>query len=305
MGDFGHMVATIGRPTRRHLDAGQLHRGPLLLHTVTVRCRTVVLCLHSLVSLCPVTATGGFRRRRMNLALVAPAPQAQSHQRPLPAAHVDLLDFEALRKLLPVTRRSVTAGQTLFRAGQPFRAVYLVHAGFFKTCIAAEDGRERTTGFPIRGDLLGIESIGTDTYSCDAVALDSGEVWELPYPPVISAGQQFPALQARLNTALASLLRHERAWALALGTLGAEARVALFLLDLAARQHAIGFSDRRLVLRMTRAEIGSFLGLQLETVARGLSHMAARGIVEVKRRDIELLDLDALYRLAGRAGRAH
>ena len=233
------------------------------------------------------------------------APSSQSHQRPLPAGHVDLLDFEALRKLLPVTRRTVVAGQTLFRAGQPFRALYLVHAGFFKTCITAEDGRERTTGFPIRGDLLGMESIGTDTYACDAVALDAGEVWELPYPPVLAAGQHLPALQARLNMALASLLRHERAWALALGTLGAEARVALFLLDIAARQQSIGFSDRRLLLRMTRAEIGSFLGLQLETVARGLSHLAARGAIAVRRREIELLDSDLLHTLAGRGGRAH
>jgi CRP/FNR family transcriptional regulator, anaerobic regulatory protein len=241
----------------------------------------------------------------MQTRLQMPQTIEHAHQRPLPAANVDLLDFDALRRLLPVTRRAVTAGQTLFRAGQPFRALYLVHAGFFKTCITAEDGRERTSGFPIRGDLLGIESIGTDTFACDAVALDSGEVWELPYPPVLTAGQQLPALQARLNTALASMLRHERAWSLALGTLGAEARVALFLLDLAARQRAIGFSDRRLVLRMTRAEIGSFLGLQLETVARGLSHLAARGAITVRRRDIELVDFDLLQALAGRGARPH
>jgi CRP/FNR family transcriptional regulator, anaerobic regulatory protein len=241
----------------------------------------------------------------MQILLKTPQTLEHTHQRPLPAAHVDLLDFDALRRLLPVARRSVTAGQTLFRAGQPFRALYLVHAGFFKTCITAEDGRERTSGFPIRGDLLGIESIGTDTYACDAVALDSGEIWELPYPPVLTAGQQLPALQSRLNTALASMLRHERAWALALGTLGAEARVALFVLDLAARQQAIGFSDRRLVLRMTRAEIGSFLGLQLETVARGLSHLATRGAIKVRRRDIELLDFDLLHAVAGRGARPH
>lgn len=217
----------------------------------------------------------------------------------------DLLDFDALSRLLPVVRRPVVAGQSLFRNGQPFRALYLVHAGFFKTHVTSADGRERITGFPMRGDLLGIDSIGGDRFCSDAIALDSGEVWELPYPPVLTAGQQLPELQARLGTALASTLRHERSWSLAIGTLGAESRVALFLLDMAARQAAIGFSDRRLVLRMTRADIGSFLGLQLETVARGLSHLAARGAIEVKRRNIELRDPDLLVRLSGRAGRTH
>jgi CRP/FNR family transcriptional regulator, anaerobic regulatory protein len=217
----------------------------------------------------------------------------------------DLLDFDALRRLLPVVRRPVTAGQHLFRAGQPFRAMYIVHAGFFKTTITAEDGRERVTGFPMRGDLLGIESIGTDSYACDAIALDSGEVWELPYPPVLNASHQLPALQARLSSALAAALRMERSWTLALGTLGAEARVALFLLDQSARQQANGFSGRRLVLRMTRAEIGSFLGLQLETVARGLSQLASRGAIDVQRRNVELLDLDLLYRIGGRGAQAN
>jgi CRP/FNR family transcriptional regulator, anaerobic regulatory protein len=217
----------------------------------------------------------------------------------------ELLDFEALSRILPVVRRRVVAGQYLFRAGQPFRAMYIVHAGFFKTSITAEDGRERVTGFPLRGDLLGIESIGTEVYACDAIALDSGEVWELPYPPVLNASQQLPELQARLSTALASALRQERSWTLALGTLGAESRVALFLLDQSARQEANGFSGRRLVLRMTRAEIGSFLGLQLETVARGLSHLAARGAIAVQRRNVELLDIDLLYALGGRAARAN
>jgi CRP/FNR family transcriptional regulator, anaerobic regulatory protein len=217
----------------------------------------------------------------------------------------DLMDFDALRRVLPVVRRQVVAGQYLFRAGQPFRAMYLVHAGFFKTCVNAEDGRERVTGFPMRGDLLGIESIGTDTFACDAIALDSGEVWELPYPPVLTAGSQFPALQMRLSAALASALRQERSWTLALGTLGAEARVALFLLEMSARQQSIGCSGRRLVLRMTRAEIGSFLGLQLETVARGLSHLAARGAISVQRRNVDLLDMELLQSLAGRTARTH
>ncbi len=236
------------------------------------------------------------------------APTRTVHGRVLPtpaSSAVDMLDFDALKRVLPVVRRPISAGQHLFRSGQPFKALYLVNAGFFKTSVAAEDGRERITGFPMRGELLGIDAIGTERFASDAIALDSGEVWELPYPPVLIAAQQLPALQARLSAALASSLRHERSWTLALGTLGAEARVALFLLDLAARQAAGGFSDRRLVLRMTRADIGSFLGLQLETVARSLSHLAARGAINVQRRNVELVDFDLLQQLSGSGCRAH
>jgi CRP/FNR family transcriptional regulator, anaerobic regulatory protein len=221
------------------------------------------------------------------------------------AALPELLDFDALRQVLPVVRRQVVAGQHLFRAGQPFRALYLVHAGFFKTSVTAEDGRERVTGFPMRGDLLGMDSIGSDIHGCDAIALDSGEVWELPYPPVLTAALQLPTLQMRLSAALAATLRQERQLSLALGTLGADARVATFLLEMSRRQKEIGCSSRSLVLRMTRADIGSYLGLQLETVARGLSHLAARGAISVQRRNVEITDFDLLMALAGRSVRAH
>lgn len=216
-----------------------------------------------------------------------------------------LVDIDSLRRLLPVVRRRVVAGQTLFRAGQPFTALFLVHAGFFKASLTAEDGRERITGFPLRGDVLGIESIGQERYACDCVALDCGEVWELPYPPVLTASQHLPALQAMLTAALAAELRRDRSWTLTLSTLGAEARVAAFLLDLAQRQAAQGYSERQLILRMTRAEIGSFLALQLETVTRALSHFAARGAIRVLRREITLLNRDLLHAAVRREGRAH
>jgi CRP/FNR family transcriptional regulator, anaerobic regulatory protein len=280
-----------------------------LLQAVTKRFRSDANRLHEAGKVATVPASrraeAGATPMNLSESPTVARPAQHAYAPILTGSAPNLLDIDALRRVLPVVRRKVVAGQTLFRAGQPFRALYLVHAGFFKTCITAEDGRERVTGFPIRGDLLGIESIGTETFACDVIALDSGEVWELPYPPVLHASHQLPDLQARLSNALATALRAERSWTLALGTLGAEARVALFLLDISARQKAAGCSGRSLVLRMSRAEIGSFLGLQLETVARGLSHLAARGVIAVQRRNIELLDLDRLQDLAGRSAKAH
>ena len=100
-----------------------------------------------------------------------------------PVAPVCLLRAPVLERLvqeLPLRRRRMRARQYLFRAGQPRNGLYLIHAGFFKARILSEDGREKITGFRMRGDLLGMEALDMPRYTCDAVALDVGEVWELP-----------------------------------------------------------------------------------------------------------------------------
>src|SRR5690348_17285021 len=111
------------------------------------------------------------------------------------------LDIEELQRHMVVTRRKVRAGQYLYRNGQPFHALYLVHAGFLKTCELSEDGREQVTGFRMRGDLLGAESIGLAVHTCDAVALEDSQIWELPYPPVLTACLHIPELQIQIGRA--------------------------------------------------------------------------------------------------------
>lgn len=201
------------------------------------------------------------------------------------------LDLETLLQGLPLRRRRLRARQYLFRAGQPRQSLFLVHAGFFKSSVVSEDGREKVTGFRMRGDLLGIDALDMPTYTCDAIALDVGEVWELP---VAQLRKHVPEFQERLTSLLASEIRRDWSWMLALGTLTAEQRVIAFLLDLAARMERLGFSSRCLVLRMTRAELGNFLSLQLETVTRALSRLHAQGLIDVERREIRIEDPPSL-----------
>jgi CRP/FNR family transcriptional regulator len=137
------------------------------------------------------------------------------------------------------------------------------------------------------------------------VALDDSEIWELPYPPVLLACLQMPELQDRLTVALAEEIRNDRAWMLAIGTLGADQRVATFLLDMAERYLRLGFSPRHFLLRMGRADMASFLGLKHETVTRALSKLAQLRCIEVQRRDIRLLDSDGLRRMAGQGASIH
>lgn len=215
------------------------------------------------------------------------------------------IDIEVLGRHAPVLRRKLAAGQHLYRVGQPFHAIHLVHAGFLKTCELAEDGRDRVTGFRMRGDLVGVESIGLDNYSCDVIALDDSEVWELPYPAVMQACLQMPELQGRLTAALAEEIRNDRAWMLALGTLTADQRVATFLLDMADRHVRLGFSARHFLLRMGRTDIASFLGLKHETVTRALSRLEKLRFIAVERRDVRVLDMDGLRLTAGQGACTH
>lgn len=218
---------------------------------------------------------------------------------------LDDMDIDTLRRHMMVVRRKVQAGQYIYRAGQPFHALYLVHAGFLKSCELAQDGREQVTGFRMRGDLVGVESIGLGQYSCDLVALEDSELWELPYPPVLLACRELPELQARLTTALAEEIRRDRLWMLSLGTLSAERRVAAFLFDVAQRHATLGFSPRHFILRMGRADMGSFLALKHETVTRALSRLAELGYITVQRREVRVLDTAALARLAGQGEAVH
>jgi len=103
-----------------------------------------------------------------------------------------------------------------------------------------------------------------------------------------------PKLQEQLARAMAAEIRNNRTWMLALGTLSAEQRVAAFLIDVAARHESLGFSARHFVLRMSRADIGSFLGLTHETVTRALSRLSSQGCVEVHWREVRIADMQAL-----------
>jgi len=195
---------------------------------------------------------------------------------------------------LVATRRKIKRGTPLFSNGDRFSALYAIRTGFFKTSVATEDGRDQVTGFQMAGEIIGLDGIVGDSHTCDAIALEDAEVCVMPYERIEELSRQVPALQSHVHKIMSREIVREHGVLLLLGSMRAEERLAAFLLNLVQRLHARGFSQSELVLRMTREEIGSYLGLKLETVSRTFSKFAEEGMVEVKQRHVRIVDTQAL-----------
>ena len=198
---------------------------------------------------------------------------------------------------LVATRRSVARGDTLFRNGDMFQSLYAVRTGFFKTCVTAEDGRDQVTGFQMAGELLGLDGISTDRHSVDAVALEDSQVCLIPYGDLEALSREFTGLQHQFHRIMSREIVRDHGVMLLLGSMRAEERLAAFLTNLTQRLKARGFSGSSLILRMTREEIGSYLGLKLETVSRTFSKFQDEGLLEVRQRQITILDQGGLQKI--------
>lgn len=193
--------------------------------------------------------------------------------------------------------RSVRRGDALFSAGDRFASLYAVRTGFFKTRVVAEDGRDQVTGFQMAGELLGLDGISGERHTVDAVALEDSQVCQIPYEQLETLSREFTPLQQQFHKIMSREIVRDHGVMLLLGSMRAEERVAAFLVNLTQRLQARGFSPTALVLRMTREEIGSYLGLKLETVSRTFSKFQDDGLLEVKQRDVRVRDAAGLRRL--------
>lgn len=192
------------------------------------------------------------------------------------------------------SRRKIKRNTTLFRTGEKFTSLYAIRTGFFKTCVASEEGRDQVTGFQMAGEVIGLDGIVNDLHTCNAVALEDAEVCVMPWDRIEELSREVPALQRHVHKIMSREIVREHGVMLLLGSMRAEERLATFLLNLVQRLHARGFSQSELVLRMTREEMGSFLGLKLETVSRTFSKFVEEGIVEVRQRHVHILNTDGL-----------
>ena len=202
---------------------------------------------------------------------------------------------------LVFVRRPVKRGDYLFRAGDKFDSLYAARTGFFKTKLLMEDGREQVTGFHMAGELMGLDGIGTERHTCDAVALEDSDVCVIPFERLEGLSREMEALQHHFHKVMSREIVREHGVMMLLGSMRAEERLAAFLLNLSQRLSMRGYSPNEFNLRMTREEIGSYLGLKLETVSRVFSKFQEEGLIAVQQKHVRILDTASLREIVGRS----
>lgn len=194
-------------------------------------------------------------------------------------------------------RRRLERGEYLYRAGDPFTRLYAVHSGYLKTLCNAH-GTCQVTGFPMAGELLGLDAIATGRHACDAVALDTSDICEIPFDHLRELMVSMPSLLDQFHRTLSQEIQRQQASLFFLGNARAEQRLALFLMGLSARHEARGMASAQLQLRMSRDEIGAYLGLTMECVCRLLARFRKAGWISLTGRHLTIVDGARLAALA-------
>jgi CRP/FNR family transcriptional regulator len=209
------------------------------------------------------------------------------------------LNLEELERLddLVSTRRRIKRGDHLYRAGEAFDSIYAIRSGFFKTDVLLEEGRDQVTGFQMAGELLGLDGISSEHHTCNAIALEDSEICSIPFSRLETLSREMQSLQHHFHKVMSREIVRDHGVMMLLGTMRAEERLAAFLLNLSQRFTARGFSHAEFYLRMTREEIGSYLGLKLETVSRAFSRFQEEGHIAVQQKHVRILNVNGLKAL--------
>src|SRR5450756_955659 len=200
----------------------------------------------------------------------------------------------ALLEHVVIRNRLVERQGAVCRAGSAFHSLYAIYSGFVKCTVTHDDGREQVTGLHMSGELIGMDAINSGKYTCDAVALENCNVCEIVFGELERLSREVPTLQHHFHRIMGREIARDYGVMLLLGSMRAEERLAAFLLNLSQRFASRGYSPSEFNLRMTREEIGSYLGLKLETVSRTFSKFQEDGLIGVQQKFIRILDSEGL-----------
>jgi CRP/FNR family transcriptional regulator len=192
-------------------------------------------------------------------------------------------------------RRTLQAGEHLYLQNEKFTALHAVLAGSIKTYTTHEDGWTRITGCHLAGELFGFSAIDEAHYRSSARALEDSLVCEIPFDGLESLCRRIPDLQSRLLHLMSQRLveDHELA-AQFMHKRPARKRIAAFLLGLSTRSARRGGSTSELRLPMSRTDIGNYLGITLETVCREFARFEKLGVIQLSKRELNIIDLPRL-----------
>jgi len=204
----------------------------------------------------------------------------------------DMHRLDALR----FGRRKLKAGEALYHAGEKFAFIHAVRSGTFKSSLTLKDGREQVTGFHMAGELMGLDGVAQSAHASTATALEDAEVCAIPYANLAELSAGSMNMQMTVSKLMSREIVREHSLMMLLGSMNAEERLAAFLLNISQRMKARGYSASEFHLRMSRAEIGSYLGMKLETVSRTFSAFQQQGMLAVDKKHVRIVDLQALTR---------
>ena len=203
-------------------------------------------------------------------------------------------DVEKLDEIVK-RNRPQHRGDHLFREGDRFTSIYVVKTGSVKTYAPSEDGGEQVLGFHLPGELIGLDAIQDEIHHCSAKILETSAICEIPFKQLEELSREIPSLQHQLYRLLSREIGHDENMLTLLGKRNAEERLAAFLLSLSDRFKWRGFSPIDFYLSMSRHEIGSYLGLAVETISRLFTRFQDVGLLKVERKHIQLLDTERLH----------
>ena len=196
------------------------------------------------------------------------------------------------------SRRKVPRHATVYQQGDCFDKLYAIKLGHFKKYQIAANTPDRVIGFPLAGELLGMEAIFTGRHACCALALDDSEVCEIAFPLLEKLLSDIPALLHHFHCLMSQEITMGQSAITGLGRLHADQRFASFLLNLSAQYTARGYAPDRFLLRMSRLDISSYLALTVETISRLIAQFQDLGLANVINRDVRLLDIGGLTLLS-------
>ena len=193
--------------------------------------------------------------------------------------------------------RPLQRGDHVFRTDEGFRSLYVVKTGSVKTYTQCPDGSEQVVGFHLPGEILGLDAIMSNKHGCSARVLETSAICELPFDRLEDLAGSIPSLQHQMFRLLSKEIGQDTEMLALLGKSTAEERLASFLLSLSGRFKRRGFSATDFFLSMSRQEIGSYLGLALETVSRLFTRFQDEGLLKVERKHVQILDMEGLQAL--------
>ncbi|MES2152847.1 MAG: cyclic nucleotide-binding domain-containing protein [Pseudomonadota bacterium] len=208
----------------------------------------------------------------------------------------DSLDADQTSRFeqLITVRRRVVRQEVLVSVDEPGASLFAVRVGQFKTVGMDQLGQLRVTGFHMPGDLIGLDALANGRHRFSAVALEDSEVCEIPFARLNQAMAELPDLMKNFHRRMSADIAGAVDGGMVLANLRADRRFAVFLLHLSKRYAALGYSPHEYQLRMSRMDIGSYLGINVESLSRMIANFRKKGWVDVSLRKVEIFQMPAI-----------